>query len=190
MQEVNNQEERVVKVFGVGMFKTGTKSLGQALQELGYKTSWWCWYVTPEGYSWYPTDEEIDMHMRDIVEYVKEFDAFCDAPWMYAYKQLDREFPGSKFILTVRDYNDIADSDKRQWLKGGSPSENIPTAEKFISRAQQHEKSVLEYFKDRSDDLLVINICKGEGWEKLAPFLGKEHAPVGVFPHANKGEIV
>ena len=31
---------------------------------------------------------------------------------------------------------------------------------------------VSEYFKDRSQDLLILDICGGEGWDKLAPFLG------------------
>jgi hypothetical protein len=34
-----------------------------------------------------------------------------------------------------------------------------------------HYKTVMEYFKDRPESLLAIDICGGEGWEKLCPFL-------------------
>lgn len=34
-------------------------------------------------------------------------------------------------------------------------------------------------------DLLVIDICAGERWEKLCPYLGCE-APDISFPHANE----
>jgi len=46
---------------------------------------------------------------------------------------------------------------------------------------------VMDYFKDRPDDLLIIDICSGEGFEKLAPFLGRP-LPAQPFPH--KGNIL
>jgi hypothetical protein len=42
-----------------------------------------------------------------------------------------------------------------------------------------HYKNVLEYFKNRPDDLLIIDICAGQGWEKLCPFLDK---PLPQYP--------
>lgn len=174
-----------MKIFGVGMFKTGTKSLGEALYTLGYRTSWWNWGIID--CEWYPSQEEIDSHIKEIIEYAEEFDAFCDAPWMYAYKQMDKAFPGSKFIMTTRKYEDVANSDIGMWVRDGADPLNIPDPQKFIDRIKKHEEGILEYFKDRPEDLLVINICKGEGWEKLAPFLGEKKIPSILFPHANKG---
>jgi hypothetical protein len=48
-----------------------------------------------------------------------------------------------------------------------------------------HHQSVLRYFHDRPESLLVLDICSGEGWEKLCPFLGKSliHFP---FPFVKK----
>jgi hypothetical protein len=46
---------------------------------------------------------------------------------------------------------------------------------------------IKEYFKDRPDDLLVMNICAGEGWEILCPFLDCG-IPKIPFPHKNKSE--
>ncbi len=45
-----------------------------------------------------------------------------------------------------------------------------------------HVKNVRDYFKDRPDDLLVMNIFEGDGWDRLCSFLGKERPGVD-FPH-------
>jgi len=174
-----------MKVFGIGMFKTGTKSLGEALYALGYKTSWWNWGVVE--CDWYPNNDEIEAHIEEIIEYAERFDAFTDAPWLYAYKQLDKAFPNSKFIMTTRSYEDVAKSDIGMWVRDGAKPDDIPEPSKFINRIKKHEEEVKEYFKNRPDDLLIINVCEGEGWEKIAPFLGEEKIPDINFPHANKG---
>ncbi|MBU1849693.1 MAG: hypothetical protein KKH40_03100, partial [Nanoarchaeota archaeon] len=49
----------------------------------------------------------------------------------------------------------------------------------------QHHEDVLSYFKNRPQDLLVINVCAGDGWEKLCSFL-KLPVPNKLFPHVNK----
>ena len=36
-----------------------------------------------------------------------------------------------------------------------------------------HYSERKKYFKNRPNDLLVMNICSGEGWEVLCPFLNK-----------------
>jgi hypothetical protein len=35
---------------------------------------------------------------------------------------------------------------------------------------ERHDREVMEYFKNREEDLLVLDIAAGEGWEKLCPF--------------------
>jgi len=42
----------------------------------------------------------------------------------------------------------------------------------------------MEYFKHRSEQLLVFNITAGEGWTKHCPFL-HEQVPAISFPCAN-----
>ena len=50
-----------------------------------------------------------------------------------------------------------------------------------------HYSERKKYFKDRPNDLLVMNICNGEGWEKLCPFLNKP-VPDAPFPKENVTE--
>lgn len=86
------------KIFCVGRNKTGTTSMEQALSALGYRFS-----VQRAG-------ERLLEHWirRDfgaIVDLARSADAGQDMPYSlpYTYQALDAAFPGSKFILTLRD---------------------------------------------------------------------------------------
>jgi hypothetical protein len=50
---------------------------------------------------------------------------------------------------------------------------------------ETHVRNVLHYFSGRKDDLLVIDICGGEGWQPLCDFL-QVPIPPRAFPHANE----
>jgi len=85
-------------VFGIGRNKTGTTSLALALRNLGYR-------VGDQ-----PGAEELieDWAIRDfrrVIRYCRSADAFQDVPFSfdYTYQAVDAAFPGSRFILTVRD---------------------------------------------------------------------------------------
>ena len=56
---------------------------------------------------------------------------------------------------------------------------------KFSRAYVKHVRAVRKYFKNKPDKLLVVDITKGNGWEKICPFLGKE-IPNDDFPHSNK----
>jgi Sulfotransferase domain len=55
---------------------------------------------------------------------------------------------------------------------------------KFRDGFRRHHAEVERWFAQRPQDLLRIRICDGEGWEKLAPFLGCA-IPAQPFPHEN-----
>ena len=170
-----------MKVFGVGLSRTGTTSLTKALRMLGYRTVH------------FPTsDEQIAGH-----------DAATDASVAYRFEELDRAYPGSKFILTVRDeaawlrsYHQFRDQQikiGRNWpmnREARAVRRAVYGTEEFdaeLWRAgfRRHNERVLHYFAERPGDLLVMDVTRGEGWEKLCPFLGKP-IPGAAFPFANK----
>jgi len=113
------------KIFGIGNNKTGTTSLKTAMDELGFVI----------GYQREAEKMMEDWAKRDfnrIVEYCKFAQFFQDVPFSrpYTYVVLDHEFPGSKFILTVRDspnqwYNSLTKYHARKYGKDG----RIPTKE-------------------------------------------------------------
>ena len=55
----------------------------------------------------------------------------------------------------------------------------------FIERYEKHNRDVDEYFRNRPDDLLVLDISR-HGWTELCSFLDKP-VPNVRFPHVNKG---
>ncbi|WP_019507458.1 sulfotransferase family protein [Pleurocapsa sp. PCC 7319] len=179
-----SQEKSVAKVFGIGFHKTGTKSLGKALEILGYRV---CGSFSIHN----PNLEEQVHQIADTL--VAKYDAFQDNPWPVLYQELDRKYPGSKFILIIRPVDSWINSivshfgsrntHMREWIYGvGHPKGNEKI---YIERYERHNAEVIEYFKDRPNDLLVLQLNQDNLWEKICPFLEKE-IPHVEFPHVNK----
>lgn len=85
------------KVFCIGANKTGTTSIEEVFKSLGLKVGK---YSTAELFihDWAKQD------YRKIIRFCRWSDAFQDVPFSYpgTYEAMDKAFPGSKFILTVR----------------------------------------------------------------------------------------
>jgi len=171
------------KVFGIGFHKTGTTSLARALRALGYRVA------GPFGVH---DDSIAETAVARAVATAAEWDAVQDNPWPIVFRDLDAAFPGSRFILTIRDADRWLNSvvkhfggsvtPMRTWIYGvGDPvgSETV-----YRDRYERHNREVLEYFADRPDDLLVFRLADGDGWEELCSFLGVA-VPDEPFPHAN-----
>lgn len=172
------------KVFCIGYQKTATSSLHFALKEIGYNVC--------------GTRSDLlevlkNKRWEQIWSEVDKYDAFEDHPWPNIYKELDQKYPNSKFILTLRDEEKWINSCVKffgekphplnDWMYGVSfPKGNEDI---YLKIFQRHNREVVEYFKDRPEDLLVMDITKGDGWEKLCPFLGVEGRE-GSFYHVNK----
>jgi hypothetical protein len=187
------------QVFGIGLSKTGTTSLTRALQVLGYRTKHFPFF-------------HLDFSKRHLalnLKKISRWEALTDTPIPYFYKQLDETFPGSKFVLTVRDLGAWLRSCARHHVWPGTyvHDKAVGSAryvrsvlqlhralygtvsfdeQTFREHYQRHVDGVIDYFKARPQDLLVIDIERGEGWDRLCPFLGKE-IPAAPFPRANIG---
>ncbi len=176
------------KVFCIGFQKTGTTSLHAALSILGYKTA----AVVGRNLS---ADELRENALRLCVETARTHDAAQDMPWPLFYRELDAAFPGSKFILTVRG--------AEQWFRSvenhfgdhphamqefvyGAPAPAGESA-RYIGVYKSHEAAVREYFRDRPDDLLVMDLEQGDGWDELCSFLGAP-TPDAPFPAKNRSQ--
>ncbi len=173
-----------MKVFGIGMFKTGTTSLGYALDILGYKTLHGPWWGAIKD-NWYEQPSEWKKKIDVFKKKTRHYNAFQDFPWMYLYKEMDQCFPNSRFILTTRDAEKVAESDLNMWKRNGIAAKSIPDKSLFIKRYLAHKAQVLNYFRNK-DNLLVVNWENGDGWKQLCDFLEKP-VPSRAFPHVNKG---
>ena len=166
------------KIFCIGYPKTGNTSICEALNILSYRAVQWLKGALrkepKEGW----------------IEYIKKcnYDAFVDNPFgrRDLYKEIDKAFPDSKFILTIRDKSSFARSYVNCFK--GSPWEvkNQKELKEIINFYDNRNKEVIKYFKNNSSKLLVMDIKAGDGWIKLCRFLGNS-IPKKSFPHKNKG---
>jgi hypothetical protein len=192
----------MTKIFGIGLSRTGSMSLTEALTILGYRAVHFpADPVTRSEYFQFFANPSDTFRLSLLGRY----DAVTDNPISCVYRELDRAFPGSKFILTIRD--------KESWLRScelwwdrfvapfmgrdhefgpfmrlvGTVTYGTPhfDAALFSQAYEDHLNEVTRYFRGRDRDLLVLNICAGEGWQELAPFMGTP-VPDLPFPHLNE----
>ena len=134
--------------------------------------------------------------MEPIFELVRTKDSFEDLPWCSPgfYQVLDKEFPESKFILTIRDSNNWLRSFKQEWF---SSNDNASGLTQFVNATfdlssdesiketyEKHNYDVQQYFQDR-DNLLVVDWEKGDGWKEVCGFLNQPIVDM-PFPHINR----
>ena len=196
------------KIFCVGRNKTGTTSLAAALKALGYRVG-------------RQRDAEMlmeDWGLRDfrrLIAYCHTADAFQDVPFSldYAFQAVDAAFPGSKFILTVRDspeqwYQSLTRFHAKRLGRGRIPSpddlrndpyvfkgwlwrnkelvfgpdeDTLFDAALYKAHYVAHNERVVDYFRHRPGDLLVLNLASPDSMKRLCEFLGRpwtgQHMP-------------
>lgn len=181
------------RIFGVGMHKTATTSLHHALGILGFESAHW------KSAHWAKVifDEMHSFEHRSIT--LEHHYALSDLPIGILYGELDRSYPGSKFILTTRDEARWIQSVKSHWSRDSNKfraawdtdpfthrlhrevyGQKNFDAEIFLARFRQHNADVRFHFLGRPNDLLVMNMDKGAGWQELCGFL---RVPVPAVPY-------
>ena len=164
------------KIFCIGYNKTGTTTIGKSLEILGYRNSSFNQKVWREYYK----KGDID----SLINYTSKFESFDDLPWLLAdiFPIMDERFPNSKFIYLERE----AEAWKRSFYNWAyKHNGEYPDMEKSFNSYQDHKSFVLDYFKDRKDDLLILNVTDPEAFFKLGEFIGRK-APSKQLPHFNK----
>lgn len=187
------------KYFCIGRNKTGTTSLAKAFKDLNFIVGYQRKAEVLTDKYYFKSD------YKKIIDYCKSAEVFQDVPFSYpeTYKYLDTAYPGSKFILTIRDdaeqwYQSITRFSAKRFGRNG----NVPTVEDLknatyirkgymyntvrlhgtpdndpynkeimIKHYDDHNKQVLDYFSDRPDDLLVINLSEPTAFSKFTDFI-------------------
>ena len=184
------------RIFGIGMQRTATTSLHEALSILGLDSAHWKSAEWSRAIWW-------EMNRWGKSATVEREYAITDNPIPLLYQKLDAAYPGSKFILTVRDEDDWLRSVEALWSYDRNPHRHSWEgdgfthkmhgilygrvdfdAETFIARYRRHNKEVLDYFRGRTD-LLIMDMSLGAGWSALCPFLDKP-IPNVPFPYSNQ----
>lgn len=207
------------RVFGVGVFKTGTTSLVNALDILGYKKR----RVT-EGFFPHYTgsqamfDEQMTQrkledwsgagsHLESIAHVLDKSQCAADGPWLFLFERMDKWYPNSKFVLTLRSSTTaVVNSDLKMATRGSNFTfyqildmqrhrkyklmygHSIADFALLIARRYEiHVAKVRKHFEQRPQDLLEI-VFRDESshpWHKISEFLGCPE-PDQAFPHSKR----
>jgi hypothetical protein len=186
------------RVFGIGLSKTGTSSLGAALDQLGYLHAHFQNPFTNE----IMTDQDFML-----------FDAVTDTPASLRFETLYYAFPNAKFVVTERGLEDWADSFKRHFIRsdgpGGYDTFRASTARRnqfrhgidlawvhaglYFSRPDEraawhaYNARVSGFFANKPHGkLLRHNVFEGDGWPELCTFLNRA-MPATPYPWSNRG---
>jgi len=169
------------KIFGIGLSRTGTNSLCGMMEALGFEA----------------------IHLPLSLQQIHASAFANGTPVAARFEALDLQYPGSKFIYTIRDSAAWVASclewfepdSRRRWL------EQLPDEEsrRWISEADvklygiddlalsgisrgalmkayaRHEALVMNHFRDRPEDLLVLDITNSGSlpYSQLVQFLEK-----------------
>jgi hypothetical protein len=145
------------RVLCVGYVKTGTSSFGNAMRVLGFS------------HYGYDPDFKESLEGGDLkacLRWASHFNSLDDLPWSTPkfITAFCRHFPGSFYVMLERD--------EQEWLQsyfrffGTFCSED-----EALANLRTHQSQVHEILSGESH-VLRMNICAGDGYEKLCPFLG------------------
>lgn len=181
------------KVFCIGLNKTGTTSLGNAAEQLGYKRLGWNAKISTKlVLRWH------ESKFQPFVKVIDSYDAFEDLPWPLVFKEIEKKVENAKFILTTR-------SDEQVWLKSiqkhikrGSgwvghylvygSYDPFKDHEMYLQKYRDHNNEVRQYFADKPGKLIEMCFENSDGWDKLCGFLDIDDVPTTPFPHANSSK--
>lgn len=179
------------RIFGIGLNKTGTTSLHEALSTLGYDSLHW---GGPAVRRIVETSLAIGEPLLSRLD--PRFEAFSDIRALSTnFDLLDRQYPGSRFVLTVRPIEEWLESRRRhvesnvQRKAAGEYHGVFLTVEEHAWREEweEHIERVRSYFTDR-DDFLEVDVTARPGWEPICDLLGIP-VPATPFPWTNRSAI-
>jgi len=198
LQDKDNPKWRENKVFGIGLSKTGTSSLSNALTLLNFSTAHW---TNPYSHDLL-TEKDIPL-----------FDSLTDISISHQYKEIYRQYPNAKFVLSSRSVEEWEKSFLTHYKRSLHAS-SLDDLKKIVSNQQPprfgqryidmhqalyfqhpnlqeaysaHEQDVLSFFEGKEGKLLVLDVSEPNALQDLSEFLDVD-CPQSNFPHVNTKE--
>jgi hypothetical protein len=198
LQDKNNPKWREKKVFGIGLSKTGTSSLSNALALLNFSTAHWT----------HPYSHDL-LKEEDI----PLFDSLTDISISHQYKEIYSLYPDAKFVLSSRSVEAWEKSFLTHYKRSLHAASFVDLKEiitnqqpprfgqEYVDMHQElyfqypnlheayfaHEQDVLNFFKGKEGQLLVLDVSKSNALQDLSKFLEVD-CPQNDFPHVNTKE--
>jgi len=185
------------KVFGVGLPRTGGRTLAAALHVLGFDVVH------------APSDPaSLDAILRGDGDFslLHHYDGIAGLAAAASFEALDQRYPGAKFVGTVRDEDAwvrscLAHEADTETSERGPDAARAARAlahlrmEMFgglafdpacaVARSRAHRARLERHFQGRPGDLLVLDVTRGEAWATLAGFVGCA-SPAAPWPHKGR----
>lgn len=201
------------KIFGIGNNKTGTTSLRRAMEGLGYTVGdqgvaelmmdqWskrdfkkiirYC--HTAQFFQDVPFSKPYTFVILDYAFSNSKFIlTIRDSPeqWYNSLTKFHAKKWGKEGRVPTKE--DLQNAfylykgwpwDVNRWVYD-TPEDNPYEKEAMIKSYIDYNQSVIEYFRHRPDDLLILNVAEAGAFQKLCDFLGKK-AHTSNFPWENK----
>ena len=196
----------MLQIIGAGFGRTGTHSLGLALEILGFSP---CYNITEvtknEGHTemW---NEALEGKPVDWQVLFANYGSAVEWPTITFLPQIMAQFPQAKIILTTREPDLWFESANATIFDGlelsayhpdpikrkqGNMTRRLILEHTFVNRYREkpfalevmrrHNEQVIKFVPP--ERLLIYQVH--EGWEPLCAFVGKP-IPPAPFPHANK----
>ena len=203
---------RKKKVFCIGQNKTGTTSMAAALAQLGYKVGeqsvaelliedWsrrdfrrivrYC--ASADAFQDIPFSLDYTYQAVDCAYPGSKFILTVRSSgdeWYASLIRFHTKIIGKNRLPTAADLKEFSYR-RRGWLWEvmrliyGDAEESLYDRETYIRRYEEHNRRVLDYFRNRPDDLLVLNVADHDAMRKLCSFLGKKYDD-SAMPHLNR----
>lgn len=175
------------KVFGLGLARTGTTAMHQAMGILRYRSA--------------PSSAELIDGLDD--EFLASYDAFFDNPVPFLRPELAERFPEARFVVTWRPVEPWLDS--MAWLFGPGLDRLDPATRALGDRVHRsvygfdrfdrarlqaiHEEHYddLRRWSSDADNVLWLDQSEGFTWGPLCRFLDVSE-PTVPFPVANTAQ--
>lgn len=182
------------KIFVLGLSKTGTTSIGDALALLGYKRLGWKDIRSRHlVHSW--TNGDYDA----LIEQTRYFDAFEDLPWPMAYRAMAEKYPDAKFVLSLRKDDETWLASIRrhvgrgawqphQYFYGTTHVDGHEDEALVLQAYRNHTAHVRDYFRAQPHRYAELTIDDGDAnWAvlcRLAEYPAGR-VPAVAFPRSN-----
>ena len=168
-----------MKIFGIGLSRTGSLSLQHYMKESGYNS---VHYFAKET-------------LQETIEFCRPYDFINDAPVSIYFEELSQAFPGSKFINTTRNLNLWLKSCARHFahdphnravlkyrgLLYGCKKYNKAN---FTAAFYRHKRKVSEFSKNNDVLTLPLELTAQRKIDLLKAFLGNDDLS-SSYPHVS-----
>lgn len=173
------------QVFGIGLGKTGTTSLNEALNILGYRSK----------------------HYPRNLDYINNgtYNAATDTLIALEYEYLYKKFPESKFICTIRNKEQWLDSFARHFqkeevmklsqdlvamkMRKDLYGTNVYDRNIYADKFSNHVEEIIQFFTYDMSRIIFMNVTDHtsiENWDRLCKYLRCNFPKDVKFPHLNK----